>query len=618
MDLEKIDAYKSQLKEEADRQEELSTIAGVGDKVQKAVEFSTAKLISDKKVNPQKVNVINDIATANDIAKVVSALDKLAVILKPEPNDDTEVVSAMDRVYQAIQDIPRLMPQSPEPVEDVSVTNITEIQKYIAPLIEAVDKLELNPIFDPRIEVKPADVKVSTEKVDTEPLLRALESLGKEVTKLTLKEQPITDIVPLVEATRATTKAINSLKFPVPNYILPFRDINGKAVQVQLDASGNVPVTGGSSSSTTVNTGQKDVFNQTIIGTRNNQIEIDYSTVDPDANSLLTITKTNGGDATNTAGQAVYSTSTNTSGEIKAITTRNITYNPHAESYAAFTAIFTTGVANSYQRIGLYDDNNGFFIGYEGTSFGVTKRSGASDTTTDQASFSADTLTGQTGSGYKRNGVVEAADFTKDNLFRIRFGWLGAAPIYFEILSPDGEWVTFHVIKHPNTLAVPSIQNPNLPLRLHIKKTTAGATNLTISTACWAAGTTSNLSKITSTLYDETLAQTTRSVITGVTTGGGGGYVNVKVNPSGALTVDSTISGSVTAYAKPSEQYAISNKEATATYKYFGFQRLDGYWYIMRKTLATNVFEYVAGTSAYSTAWTNRASQTYTDYATAF
>jgi hypothetical protein len=617
MDLEKIDAYNSQQKEEAQRQEELSTIAGVGDKVEKAVEYSTAKLISDRKVNPQKVKVLNDIATANDIAKVVSALDKLAIVLKPEPNDDSEVVSAMDRVYQAIQEIPKLLPQTPDPVEDVTVTNITEIQKYIQPLVEAIDKLELNPIFDPRIEVKPADVKIATEKVDTEPLLRALESLGKEVTKLTLKEQPVTDILPLVEATRATTKAINGLQFPVPNYILPFKDINGKAVQVQLDASGNVPTSGGSGS-TTVDTGQKDVFNQQIIGTRNNQVEIDYSSTDPDAISLLTITKTNGGDAANSVGQAVYSTSTNTNGEIKAVTTRNVTYHPHSETYVAFTAIFTSGIANSYQRIGLYDDNNGFFIGYEGTSFGITKRSGGVDSTVAQASFSNDTLTGQASSGYTRSGIAEAADFTKDNLFRIRFGWLGAAPIYFEILNPDGEWIIFHTIKHPNTVSVPSIQNPNLPIRLHIKKTTAGATNLIVSTACWAAGSSSNLQKITETLYDETLAQTTRSVITGVTTGGGGGYVNVKVNPSGALTVDSTISGAVTAYAKPSEQYAISNKEATATYKYFGFQRLDGYWYIMRKTLSTNVFEYVSGTSAYSTAWTNRASQTYTDYATAF
>lgn len=613
MDLEKIDAYKSQLKEEAERQEELSTIVEVGDKVAKAVEYSTTKLISDKKVNAQKVKVLNDIATTNDIAKVVAALDKLAVVLKPEPNDDTEVVSAMDRVYQAIQAIPRLLPQSPEPVEDVTVTNITEIQKYIKPLVDAVNKLELNPIFDPRIEVKPADVKVATEKVDIEPLLRALESLGKEVTKLTLKEQPETDILPLVEATRATTKAINSLKFPVPNYILPFRDINGKAVQVQLDASGNVPTSGGTSGP--IDLVAQDLFGSAVSGSRYNQVEIDFSTTDPDSVTDLTVTKTVGGDASNSGGQALFTTGTNTNSGIKAVTDTSVTYRPHAETFVAFTAIFTTGIANSYQRIGLYDTNNGFFIGYEGTSFGVTKRSGAVDTTTAQASFSQDTLTGGASSGYTRNGTPEAIDLTKDNLFRIRFGWLGAAPIYFEVFSPDGEWVVFHKIKHPNTAAVPTIQNPNLPITLDIQKTGAGATVLAINTACWAAGSTSNFLTMTHPISDSTLAGLNRSVIAGRASTGGGTYYNVKVNPSGSLETNATITN---VYTKETGSYSISDIEATSTYKYFGFERSDGYWYIMRKTLATKKFEYVAGTSAYSTAWTNRASQTYGSYSSTF
>ena len=56
-----------------------------------------------------------------------------------------------------------------------------------------------------------------------------------------------------------------------------------------------------------------------------------------------------------------------------------------------------------------------------------------------------------------------------------------------------------------------------------------------------AGGTTSNYSKITETISDYTLAGLTRSVITGRTTAGGSSYVNVKVNPSGALTTATTI-----------------------------------------------------------------------------
>lgn len=281
---------------------------------------------------------------------------------------------------------------------------------------------------------------------------------------------------------------------------------------------------------------QKDAFEQTVISNRYNQIEISYAKVDPDLITDITVTKTNGGDASNVAGQALFTSSANTNGGVIATTNLSVIYRPHAETYVAFSSIWTSGgLANSYQRIGLYNASNGFFIGYEGTVFGVTIRKGGVDTQTAQASFNVDTLTGSVGSKYTRNGVPEAANFALDNLFRIRFGWLGAAPIQWEIMSPDGEWVLFHIIRHPNTVALPSINDPDLPIQLEIKKTTAGATVLNMNTACWAAGTSSNFQKVTETINDNTLAALNRSVITGVTTGGGGGYVNVKVNPSGAL-----------------------------------------------------------------------------------
>jgi hypothetical protein len=281
---------------------------------------------------------------------------------------------------------------------------------------------------------------------------------------------------------------------------------------------------------------QQDVFGQLVIANRYNQFEINYDTTDPDSISEITVTKTSGGDASNLNGQAVFTSNANTNGGVKAVTNLSTTYRPNSETYAAFTAIWPSGgLANSYQRIGIYDANNGFFIGYEGTAFGITLRKAAVDSFIAQAAWNVDTLTGGVGSKYTRNGVPEAIDFTKDNLFRVRYGWLGAAPIYWEVLSPDGEWVLFDIYRHPNTTGGTTINNPDLPMTLDIQKTGAGATVLTMNTACWAAGTTSPYTKISSTITDNTLANMSRSVITGRASTGGGTYYNVKVTPSGAL-----------------------------------------------------------------------------------
>jgi len=278
-----------------------------------------------------------------------------------------------------------------------------------------------------------------------------------------------------------------------------------------------------------------DVFQHPIHGGRYNQIEVAFDDTDPDLVTDITVTKNNGGDASLGTGQAVFTTSSNINGGVKAVTNTTVLYRPHFELYAAFSCIFTTGIANSYQRIGLYDTSNGFYIGYEGTAFGITIRKGGANTTTQRASFNVDTLTGAAGSNFTRNGVPESLDPTKDNLYRIRFGWLGAAPIFFEVMSPDGEWVVFHIIKHPNTVAATSINNPELPITLDIQKTAADATVLTVSTACWAAGTTSDLAKVGAAVTDNTLVKATKSVL--VAKKPNQSYVNIDATAGGNLKV---------------------------------------------------------------------------------
>lgn len=55
-----------------------------------------------------------------------------------------------------------------------------------------------------------------------------------------------------------------------------------------------------------------------------------------------------------------------------------VRYHPGQGVRARFTGLFTTGVANSTQIIGIGDASNGFFFGYNGATFGVLHRAGGS------------------------------------------------------------------------------------------------------------------------------------------------------------------------------------------------------------------------------------------------
>jgi hypothetical protein len=292
----------------------------------------------------------------------------------------------------------------------------------------------------------------------------------------------------------------------------------------------NAAIAGGLYFNITTNS---DILGVSVTGRRNNEIELSF--FDSFNTDLITNTTASGGSATISGGHARYRTGANVNGAARGETVFQCQYRPAHEQYAFFTAAFTTGVANSFQRIGIYDSNNGAFIGYEGTSFGVTLRSATVDTTIARANWNGDPLDGSVGSIFTRAGTPEAINLTYSNLYRIRFAWLGSASFIFEVFSPDAKWVTFHTIRIPNSQLAPSIGTPNLPMKIECVKSADGATDLSVYTACWAAGTTSDYNPITETLTDYSLANLTRAVIAGRSSTGGGTYYNVKVNPSGSL-----------------------------------------------------------------------------------
>lgn len=279
--------------------------------------------------------------------------------------------------------------------------------------------------------------------------------------------------------------------------------------------------------------GTIDGFGHLITGEYSNQVDIQFFRDTP-AN-LTTVTVATGGATSQVGGSGKWETSTAGTASAKSVTTQKTSYRSGSDIFALFTAAYTVGVANSFQRIGLYDTNDGFFFGYEGTSFGVTIRNAASDTTTASGSFSDDTLTGAVGSLFTRAGTPEAIDPTKLNVFRVRFGWLGSGPVHFEVLSPDDHWVTFHKILQPNLAAIASIENPDLPVTLHVDKNGADGTNIIMISSCWGAGISTGALPLDETLTDDVLAKINRNVIVGKTAGGA--YVNVQTTNSGNLKI---------------------------------------------------------------------------------
>jgi hypothetical protein len=234
--------------------------------------------------------------------------------------------------------------------------------------------------------------------------------------------------------------------------------------------------------------GTLDVFGSVITSGRYIQAWAPFFQASPSL--LASVTVANGGSATQGTGTGVFSTGVSANGQVSAATFDRVSYSAHHEIFVAMTAAFTTGVANSYQRIGLFDATDGFFFGYNGTSFGLWHRYNGVDTFVAQASWNTDTLSGAAGSRFTSVGAPIALDPTKLNIYSVRFGWLGIANAIFEVMAPDGNMVVVHVVRFPNVQTTVSLSNPNLPLAIDVKNT-AGGTNLVVTSGCWVGGTTS-------------------------------------------------------------------------------------------------------------------------------
>jgi hypothetical protein len=195
---------------------------------------------------------------------------------------------------------------------------------------------------------------------------------------------------------------------------------------------------------------------------------------------IVNTSTANGGTVTQADAMAVVKTSTNAAGEASFDSIRLLKYRSGLGALARFTGLFTTGVANSSQGVGVGNSENGFFFGYDGAAFGILHRIDSVDTWIPQTTWNLDVLDG-TG----RSGMT--IDPTNINVFEITYQYLGAGMISFYVEDDStGDFTPVHRIQYANSNTTPSLYNPALPLGAFAVNT-GNTSDLTVKSASMSA-----------------------------------------------------------------------------------------------------------------------------------
>jgi hypothetical protein len=169
------------------------------------------------------------------------------------------------------------------------------------------------------------------------------------------------------------------------------------------------------------------------------------------------ITELNGATVGIVDGELILNTGTNAAGAATIQSNDFVRYIPGFEMYCLFTWKFTQGVADSTQYAGLFDAENGFFIGYNGVNFVFTRRKDSVDYET----------------VIDVSKVFEDGSFdpTKFNIYFIRYGFLGVAPIKLSVVKPSGGFAVVDTIEYPNMYDGIHTAQTYLPVRAELTNT---------------------------------------------------------------------------------------------------------------------------------------------------
>lgn len=203
-------------------------------------------------------------------------------------------------------------------------------------------------------------------------------------------------------------------------------------------------------------------------------VNVHYS-VNPE---LATVTETNSGTVTQSASAAVLQSSTDPIGIARLVSRQPARYLPGQGLLIVFSALYTQGVASSYQAAGYGNVTDGLFFEFNGVDFGINRRSSVTgEVVNNRVKLNQ----------FSRLENIPEFEPTKYNVYDISLQWLGAGEINFWIENKHtGVLEVVHTIRYANTNSVLSLINPSLPLFAQCSNT-GNTSNMTLKIGNMAA-----------------------------------------------------------------------------------------------------------------------------------
>lgn len=249
-----LDDQEKQKQADQAKAEQLDAVNSSTDKVVKAVDKTTEGLNSVK----GEVKVTNpDLAKSQDVNQAVEAINKLNLTTFMQNEGLPQLADNISQLSSKTQDLQdkleneglkkmgdqlsAVVAKLDEVAKVISKTEVSvdsKLQKTIDNLSKSIDSID----FSPSVNVSAPDTKVVTIPIDLSSVIKALGRVEQAVNDSEIPETKL-DLSPVISGLSSVQNAIQALRFPVPNYVLPFQTQTGKDVQVKLNDDGSLPIT---------------------------------------------------------------------------------------------------------------------------------------------------------------------------------------------------------------------------------------------------------------------------------------------------------------------------------------------------------------------------------------